>query len=116
MTICSNVSDVTVAEVPKIILKCCTPSAFHYCVYVLCRRYHSWMQCPELQRLTASEPLTLDEEFEMQKAWANDEDSKKFLVCFRGHPTSHLNWNTLQCSFQNAPLLFYTMTRLNRTS
>ena len=33
------------------------------------------MASPELQKLTASEPLTLDEEFQMQKSWAADEDS-----------------------------------------
>ena len=38
-------------------------------------RYHNWMKCPELQELTASEPLTIDEEYEMQKSWRNDEDS-----------------------------------------
>lgn len=34
------------------------------------------MKSEELQRLTASEPLTLAEEYEMQTAWRNDEDSK----------------------------------------
>lgn len=38
-------------------------------------RYHEWMQGTELQQLTASEPLSLDEEFEMQEAWRNDADS-----------------------------------------
>lgn len=33
------------------------------------------MKSEELQELTASEPLTLDEEFEMQLSWRNDEDS-----------------------------------------
>lgn len=39
-------------------------------------RYHDWMASPELQKLTASEPLTLEEEFQMQKSWAADEDSQ----------------------------------------
>ena len=38
-------------------------------------RYHEWMKSEELQRLTASEPLTLDEEYKMQKSWFEDEDS-----------------------------------------
>lgn len=32
--------------------------------------YHSWMQSQELQEATASEPLSVDAEFEMQKSWA----------------------------------------------
>lgn len=34
------------------------------------------MKSPELQYLTASEPLTLAEEYEMQKDWLLDEKSK----------------------------------------
>lgn len=39
-------------------------------------RYHQWMSDPVLQQLTASEPLTLDQEYEMQETWRHDEDSK----------------------------------------
>ena len=40
----------------------------------LCR-YHCWMQNEELRDLTASELLTLQEEFDMQSSWRQDEDS-----------------------------------------
>jgi hypothetical protein len=33
------------------------------------KTYHEWMKSPELLELTASEPLTLDEELEMQRAF-----------------------------------------------
>lgn len=44
-------------------------------ISVFMYRYHEWMKNPTLQYLTSSEPLTLDEEFEMQKRWLEDEDS-----------------------------------------
>jgi hypothetical protein len=31
------------------------------------KTYHEWMKSPELLELTASEPLTFDEEMEMQR-------------------------------------------------
>ena len=37
--------------------------------------YHEWMQSPFLQEMTASEPLSLDQEFEMQQSWRDDPDS-----------------------------------------
>ena len=37
------------------------------------------MKSTELQELTASEPLTLEEEYEMQKKWRIDSDIK-YLV------------------------------------
>jgi DNA polymerase delta subunit 2 len=35
----------------------------------------------EIQQATASEPLTLDEEYSMQKSWREDGDKLTFIVC-----------------------------------
>ncbi|XP_032473922.1 N-acetyltransferase 9 isoform X5 [Phocoena sinus] len=37
-------------------------------------RYHEWMKSEELRRLTASEPLTLEQEYVMQCSWQEDAD------------------------------------------
>lgn len=48
--------------------------------------YNAWMQSAELLALTASEPLTLDEEYANQLSWRDDESKLTFIVCDRARP------------------------------
>ena len=34
--------------------------------------YNKWLQCPEIQELTETEPCSLKEEFSYQKEWEQD--------------------------------------------
>ncbi|KAL0400431.1 UNVERIFIED_CONTAM: N-acetyltransferase 9-like protein [Sesamum radiatum] len=43
-------------------------------------KYHVWMQDPSILQATASEPLTLDQEYEMQLSWIQDPLKQTFIV------------------------------------
>ncbi len=46
-------------------------------------RYHAWMLSEELRALTASELLTLEEEYAMQRSWREDQDKLTFILLDR---------------------------------
>ncbi|PLW38615.1 hypothetical protein PCASD_08231 [Puccinia coronata f. sp. avenae] len=46
-------------------------------------QYHEWMSDQELRESTASEPLTLQEEYEMCERWAQDQDKLTFIIFAR---------------------------------
>jgi hypothetical protein len=43
-------------------------------------RYHSWMENEDIRELTASLPLSIDEEYEMQQTWLKDKDKCTFII------------------------------------
>ena len=45
--------------------------------------YHEWMQDPFLLEMTGSEPLTMEEEIQMQKEWRDDENKCTFIILAR---------------------------------
>jgi RimJ/RimL family protein N-acetyltransferase len=53
-------------------------------------RYHEWMKSPFLLEMTGSEPLSFEEEVEMQLAWRDDDDKCTFILLNRERCESFL--------------------------
>ncbi|XP_020241691.1 N-acetyltransferase 9-like protein isoform X2 [Asparagus officinalis] len=43
-------------------------------------KYHQWMQDPSLLQATGSEPLSLDQEYQMHLSWTQDPNKHTFIV------------------------------------
>lgn len=51
-----------------------------YCSHHV-KRYHEWMRDRDIQVATASEALSLDDEYAMQRSWRTDGDKLTFISC-----------------------------------
>ena len=43
-------------------------------------KYHEWMQSKDILEATASEPLSIEQEYKMQESWREDDDKLTFIV------------------------------------
>ncbi|KAH6673215.1 N-acetyltransferas-like protein 9 [Halenospora varia] len=68
-----RVNETTAISTPAILL---VPYEHHHV-----HTYNTWMQDPAIQQATASEPLTIEEEYAMQKKWRIDHDKLTFIAC-----------------------------------
>ncbi|KAK0739248.1 GNAT domain-containing protein [Apiosordaria backusii] len=70
--------------------------------------YHQWMEDPQIQEATASEPLTLQEEYENQLSWRTSTDKLTFIICSplplpsEHHPPLATNPDTIKTVPQDA--------------
>ena len=63
-------------------------------------KYHEWMKDPHLLEATGSEPLSYEEECEMQESW-RDDDSKCTFIVHQRHPSNEEKCDTPGSSVAN---------------
>ncbi|KAK1979302.1 N-acetyltransferase [Colletotrichum cereale] len=66
-------------------------------------RYHEWMSDPDIQEATASEPLTLEEEYENQQSWRTSHDKLTFIICHPLPASSETKSESVQAGEVDAP-------------
>lgn len=53
--------------------------------------YHNWMKDPHILEMTASEPLSIEEEYEMLKSWRDDANKCTFIILAESPYNSVIN-------------------------
>ncbi|KAK2029689.1 N-acetyltransferase [Colletotrichum zoysiae] len=66
-------------------------------------RYHEWMSDADIQEATASEPLTLEEEYENQQSWRTSHDKLTFIICQPLPASSDTKLEAVQAGEFDAP-------------
>jgi RimJ/RimL family protein N-acetyltransferase len=62
-------------------------------------KYHGWMTDPYVLEMTASEPLSMEEEYEMQQTWLNDPHSTYLDLILREYVTVNTCDLFAECTF-----------------
>ncbi|KAK2156693.1 hypothetical protein LSH36_207g04018 [Paralvinella palmiformis] len=77
-------------------------------------KYHGWLMSDELQKLTGSEPLTLQQEYDMQKSWREDDNKVSYqgkglgkesllIMILYGSQKLHMKRVTAKIGLMNIP-------------